>query len=53
MKVKLHHEGNCTPFATGIIPYDDIEEMESTTAEHLSIRDVYSLQQMLFQEYML
>jgi hypothetical protein len=52
MKVKLYHEGNCTPFATGIIPYDDIEEMDSTT-EQVSIMDVYSLQQMLFQEYTL
>jgi hypothetical protein len=50
MKVKLHHEGNCTPFATGIIPYDDIEELESNSGQ-ITIQGVYSLQQMLFEEY--
>jgi hypothetical protein len=51
MKVNLHRQGNCTPFATGIIPYDDIEEIMESTTKQLSIVDVYSLQQMLFQEY--
>jgi hypothetical protein len=51
MKARLHYQGNCIPFGTGIVPYDDIEELENSNDGLITIKGVYSIQQMLFEEY--
>jgi hypothetical protein len=50
MKASLYHQGNCIPFGADIIPYDDIEELENNDGL-ITIKSIYSIQRMLFEEY--
>jgi hypothetical protein len=50
MKARLHYQGNCIPFSIGTVPLDDIEELKSNS-DQVTIQGIYSIQQMLFEEY--